>query len=81
MQKKLQQIVIQLSVFSKKHLVPCEIPTSLVIQLVLTELDYCDSIVFGSTKWVTHKLQTVMNIAARVVFNARLSDHVIDPAR
>ena len=59
-----------------RHSVPREVLTALVIQLVLTKLDYCNSILYGSNKWALHKLQVVMNTAARLIFNARLTDHV-----
>ena len=53
-----------------RHSVPREVFTALVIQLVLTKLDYCNSILYGSKKWALHKLQMVMNTAATVIFNA-----------
>ena len=59
-----------------RHSVPHEVLTTLVIQLVLTKLDYCNSVLYGSRKWALHKLQVVTNTAARPIFNARLTDHV-----
>ena len=59
-----------------RHSVPREVLTALVIQLVLTKLKYYNSILYGSNKWALHKLQVVMNTAARLIFNARLTDHV-----
>ena len=59
-----------------RHSVPREVFIALVIQLVLTKLDYCNSILYGSNKWALHKLQVVMNTSARLIFNARLTDHV-----
>ena len=52
-----------------QHSVPREVFTALVIQLVLTKLDYCNSFLYGSNKWALHKLQVVMNTAARLIFN------------
>ena len=31
---------------------------------------------YDSNKWASHKLQMVMNTTARLIFNARLTDHV-----
>ena len=59
-----------------RHSVPREVLKALVIQLVLTKLEYCNSILYGSNKLALHKLQVVMNTAARLFFNARLTDHV-----
>ena len=53
-----------------------EVLIVLVIQLVLTKLDYCNSVLYGSSKWALHKLQVVMNTSARLIFIARLTDYV-----
>jgi hypothetical protein len=44
------------------------------VLLILTRLDYCNSVLFG----LTYSLQSVQNAAARVVFNLRRTAHVTD---
>ncbi len=51
---------------------------SLVTALMLTRLDYCNSVLFGLPSSSIRRLQTVQNAAARLVFNIRRYDHVTD---
>lgn len=51
---------------------------SLVTSLVLSRLDYCNSIYFGLPASSVQRLQAVQNAAARLVFNIRRSEHVTD---
>ena len=47
---------------------------TLVHAFVASRIDYCCSLLFGSPKTVTDKLQRVINAAARVVTNTRKYD-------
>jgi hypothetical protein len=51
---------------------------TLVTSLVLSRLDYCNSVMYGLPASSINRLQTVQNAAARLVFNIRRSDHVTD---
>ena len=51
---------------------------SLVTSLILTRLDYCNSVLFGLPAVVVTRLQSVQNAAARMVFNLRRTAHVSD---
>ena len=48
----------------------------LVQALVLSKLDYCNSLLSDSAQYELHKLQRVQNMACRVVYNLRKYDHV-----
>ena len=51
----------------------------IIIQaLVLSKLDYCNSLLAGSAKYQLEKLQRVQNMACRVVNNLRKYDHISD---
>jgi hypothetical protein len=49
---------------------------TLIVALVSSRIDYCNSIYFGSTDFVFSKLQSVMNAAARLVTGTRRCDHI-----
>jgi len=51
-----------------------ESTATLVHAFVASRIDYCCSLLFGSPKTVTDKLQRVLNAAARVVTNTRKYD-------
>ena len=51
---------------------------SLVMLLVLTRLDYCNSTIYGLPAVQLNRLQAVQNASARLVYNIRRSDHVTD---
>jgi len=53
-----------------------EIAKSLMRCLVLSRLDYCNSLLFDIPKCLLRKLQVVQNTAARVVFKLRRRDHI-----
>ena len=49
----------------------------IIIQaLVLSKLDYCNSLLAGSAKYQLEKLQRVQNMACRVINNLRKYDHI-----
>ncbi len=51
---------------------------SLVTSLVLTRMDYCNSVFFGLPAVQLRRLQAVQNSAARLIYNLRRSDHISD---
>ncbi len=51
---------------------------SLVTSLVLTQLDFCNSVAFGLPAVHLRRLQTVQNAAARLIFNLRRTEHISD---
>ena len=59
-----------------RNLLPTEIAALLVSTLVLSKLDYCNSLLFGVTKEMLNKLQIAQNSAARLVCKKRKRDHV-----
>ena len=44
--------------------------------LVLSHLDYCNSLLLGSTKYNLNKLQMIQNMGCRVIFKAGKYTHV-----
>ena len=48
---------------------------SLVRNLVLTRLDYCNAVLIDIPEFLIHKLQVLQNNAARLVFRLRRYDH------
>jgi len=49
---------------------------SLVRALVVSKVDYCNSVLTGISGNLIRRLQSVMNAAARLVFSAKRSDHI-----
>ena len=45
--------------------------------LVLLKLDYCNSLLLGSSKYQMDKLQLIQNMACRVIFQLRKHDHIM----
>ena len=50
--------------------------TTLVSAFVLSRIDYCNSLLFGSTHDVTCHLQRIQNYAARVIFRLPMSSSI-----
>ena len=50
---------------------------TLVRALVLSKVDYCNSVLAGLPVALLHRLQSVLNAAARLVFSVRKSEHII----
>ena len=49
---------------------------TLVSAFVLSRIDYCNSLLFGSTNDVTSHLQRIQNYAARVIFRLPMSSSI-----
>jgi len=49
---------------------------SVPIALVLCRLDYCNSVLFGIPANRIQRLQSVQNVAARLIFRIRRSEHI-----
>ena len=49
---------------------------TLVSAFVLSRIDYCNSLLFGSTNDVTSHLQQIQNYAARVIFRLPMSSSI-----
>ena len=49
---------------------------TLVCAFVLSRLDYCNSLLSNSPKYITDRLQKVQNSAARLVLKARKREHI-----
>ena len=58
-----------------KPFVPHQIFMSLLVQLILSKLDYCNSILINASYRNLNTLQAVMN-TARLVYGGRTSDHI-----
>jgi len=56
--------------------VPTSVFQSLIAALVLSRLDYCNSVLFGLPANLIQRLQSVQNAAARLIFRIRRSEHI-----
>ena len=56
--------------------VPTSVFQSLIGALVLSRLDYCNSVLFGLDANLIQRLQSVQNAAARLIFRIRRSEHI-----
>jgi len=61
---------------SVHHLLLRDALVALIWALVVTKLDYCCSVMVCISGTLLHRLQSVLNAAARLVFSARRSDHI-----
>jgi len=61
-----------------RRLVQTAVFQSLVVSPVLSQLDYCNSVLAGLPANVIHRLQSVQNAAARLIFRIRNSEHITD---
>jgi len=58
--------------------VPTDTFQSLVVSLVLTRLDFGNSVLAGLPVYLVCRLQSVLNAAARLTYHLRRSDHITD---
>ena len=61
---------------SIRHLLTTQATQTLICSLVLSRLDYCNSLLSGCPQYLLDKLQKVQNAAARLVCKAKKSDHI-----
>ena len=54
----------------------CQISQSLIVALVLSRLDYCNSVLAGLPVNLIRRLQSAQNAAARLTFGIRRSEHI-----
>ena len=55
---------------------PRELTSRLCTSLVISRLDYCNSVLSGVPKCSVHPIQLALSVAARHIFKARRSFHV-----
>ena len=58
--------------------VPLPVFQLLVVALVLSRLDYCNSLLINLLASLIQRPQSVQNAAARLIFNMRRSEHITD---
>lgn len=63
---------------SVRRYVSVPVARALVTSLILSRLDYGNSLLHGLPAVHVRRLQSVQNASARLVFNLRRSDHVTD---
>jgi len=63
---------------SIRRQIPSAMFQSLIVALVLSRLDYCNSVLYGLPASIIHRLQSVQNAAARLIFGIRRSEHITD---
>jgi len=49
---------------------------SLIVAVVLSRLDYCNSVLYGLPANLIQRLQSMQNAAARLIFRIRRSEHI-----
>ena len=58
------------------HLLDVDTCKILMQSLVLSCIDYCNSFLLGTAKYRIEKLNTILCIACRVIYNKRKYDHI-----
>ena len=61
-----------------RHSVPTDTFQTLMVSLVLTRLDYGNSVLAGLPIYLVRRLQSLLNAAARLTYHPRRSDHISD---
>jgi len=60
-------------IHSVRRSIPCGALLTLIHALVVSKVDYCNSVVDGLSDTLLRLLQSALNAAARLVFSARQS--------
>ena len=60
---------------SLRHVLTDEATKALVISLVLSRLDYCNSLLSGTPQQLIEKLQKIQNCSATVIFKTSQRTH------
>jgi len=63
---------------SIRNSVPATTFQILIVSLVLSRLDYGNAVLAGLPAYLFRRLQSVMNAAARLIYDLRHSDHISD---
>ena len=61
-----------------RHSVPTATLQTLVVALVHSRLDYGNSVLVGLLAYLLRQLQSVLNAAARLVYQLKARDHITD---
>ena len=61
-----------------RRYVPASTFQKLVVALVYSRLDYGNGVLVGIPAHLKRRLQPVLNVAARLIFNLERSDHITD---
>ena len=64
------------SINSIRNLLSVDAVKTLVCSLVLSRLDYCNSLLIGLPQYLIKKLQRVQNAAARSILRTPISEHI-----
>jgi len=67
-----------LELISIRHQVPTAVFQSLVVALVFSRLNYCNSVLAGLPANLIQRLQSAQNAAARLIYRIRRYDHITD---
>ena len=59
-----------------QHLLDKSMTKTLVQALVLSKVDYCNSLLLGSSQYNIRKLQRLQNMCARIIYRARKYNHI-----
>ena len=70
-----RMFVVIRSISSNRDFLTDKVTAQLMISLVLSKMDYCNSLLAGLPDCQIHKLQRVQNCAAKVCFRKRKYDH------
>ena len=61
---------------SNRHLLSIDATKTLLSAFVLSKLDYCNYLFYGSPMYMLKRLQKVQNLAARLIFQCRKQNHI-----
>lgn len=61
-----------------RHLLTPDTLRTLITALVLSRLDYGNSVLVGLPAYLVQRLQSVLNASARLIYRLRRSDHITD---